>query len=189
MLNLQTFNFSKISSTLVCMDLRFSQRWLWRVTVFWHITPYSPLQVNRRFKEHVVSIFRVEGLAELETRVKTGGNVLSRCFLARLILRPSRWKRYVPPKRRLTFNGLQGDISQQTVDSNSLVVSRGQTDMTILTKTNRLMLFGETIAVYCENHMEHINTLCGQNAETLYIRIHFVPHRKHITSPLQSPTG
>jgi translation initiation factor IF-1 len=26
------------------------------------------------------------------------------------------------------------------------------------------MLFREIIAVYCENHMEHINTLCGQNA-------------------------
>jgi hypothetical protein len=43
------------------------------------------------------------------------------------------------------------------------------------------MLFRETIAVYCENHTEHVNTLCGQNAETLYIRTQFVPHRKHIT--------
>jgi hypothetical protein len=33
------------------------------------------------------------------------------------------------------------------------------------TKTNRLMLFRETVAVYCENHTEHTNTLCGQNAE------------------------
>jgi hypothetical protein len=39
------------------------------------------------------------------------------------------------------------------------------------------MLFGETVAVYCENHTEHTNTLCGQNAETLYIRIQSVPHR------------
>jgi hypothetical protein len=30
--------------------------------------------------------------------------------------------------------------------------------------------------------MEHINTLRGQNAETLYIRIQFVPHRKHCVS-------
>jgi hypothetical protein len=51
------------------------------------------------------------------------------------------------------------------------------------------MLFGETVAVFCENRTEHINTLCGQNAEILYIRIQSVPHRKHITSPLQSPTG
>jgi hypothetical protein len=27
------------------------------------------------------------------------------------------------------------------------------------------MLFGETVAVYCENHTEHTNTLCWQNAE------------------------
>jgi hypothetical protein len=27
------------------------------------------------------------------------------------------------------------------------------------TKTNRLMLFGETVAVYCENHEEHTNTV------------------------------
>jgi hypothetical protein len=29
------------------------------------------------------------------------------------------------------------------------------------TEPNRLMLFGETAAVYCENHAEHMNTLCG----------------------------
>jgi hypothetical protein len=27
------------------------------------------------------------------------------------------------------------------------------------------MLFGETVAVYCENHTEHTDTLCGQDAE------------------------
>jgi hypothetical protein len=26
-------------------------------------------------------------------------------------------------------------------------------------------MFGETVAVYCENHTEHTQTLCGQNAE------------------------
>jgi hypothetical protein len=36
------------------------------------------------------------------------------------------------------------------------------------TKPNRLMLFREIIAVYCENHMEHTNILCVQNAEFLY---------------------
>jgi hypothetical protein len=44
------------------------------------------------------------------------------------------------------------------------------------------MLFGEKFAVYCENHKEHTDKMCGQNAE-------YVPRRKHITSPLQSPTG
>jgi hypothetical protein len=30
------------------------------------------------------------------------------------------------------------------------------------------MLFGEAVAVYCENYMEHTDTLCGQNAEFSY---------------------
>jgi hypothetical protein len=37
------------------------------------------------------------------------------------------------------------------------------------TKPNRLMLFGETVAGYCENHTEHTHTLCGQNAEFWYV--------------------
>jgi hypothetical protein len=32
------------------------------------------------------------------------------------------------------------------------------------------MLFGETVAVYCENHTEHTDTLCGQNAG-FYVKI------------------
>jgi hypothetical protein len=32
------------------------------------------------------------------------------------------------------------------------------------------MLFGETVAVHCENHTEHTDTLCGQNAEFWYIK-------------------
>jgi hypothetical protein len=31
------------------------------------------------------------------------------------------------------------------------------------------MLFGETVAVYCENQTEHTDTLCGQNAEFWYV--------------------
>jgi hypothetical protein len=32
------------------------------------------------------------------------------------------------------------------------------------------MVFGETVAVYCENRTEHTNTLCGQNAEFWYVK-------------------
>jgi hypothetical protein len=31
-------------------------------------------------------------------------------------------------------------------------------------KPNRLMLFGETVTVYCEDHTERTDTLCEQNA-------------------------
>jgi hypothetical protein len=34
------------------------------------------------------------------------------------------------------------------------------------TKPSRLMPFRETVAIYYENHMEHTDTLCGQNAES-----------------------
>jgi hypothetical protein len=38
------------------------------------------------------------------------------------------------------------------------------------TNPNRLILFRETVAVYCENHTEHTNTLCGNNAEFWYVK-------------------
>jgi hypothetical protein len=81
------------------------------------------------------------------------------------------------------------------------------------TETNRLMVFRETVSVYCENHTEHTNTV-RTSQETHYVsatetnrlmlfreivavycenhtntQIQSVPHRKHITSPLQRPTG
>jgi hypothetical protein len=53
------------------------------------------------------------------------------------------------------------------------------------TKPNRLMLFRETVAVYCENHTEHVDTLCGQNA-----RVHVCLKQavRIVTTVLQRPT-
>jgi hypothetical protein len=60
----------------ITYDLRFPKRWLWRVlTIFWDITPCSPLKVNRRFGEHIATC-----------------HLLSRWFLTRLIIRPWRWR-------------------------------------------------------------------------------------------------
>jgi hypothetical protein len=56
-------------------------------SVFWDIKPCSPLRVN---------------LPPVYT-----------LFLVPLIFRPWRWRRHVPPKRRLSFNGLYGFISQK----------------------------------------------------------------------------
>jgi translation initiation factor IF-1 len=39
------------------------------------------------------------------------------------------------------------------------------------------MLFGETVAVYCENHTEHTDTLCGQNA--IYTNPDRTSHETH----------
>jgi hypothetical protein len=75
-----------------------------RSTIFWDITPCSPLKVNRRFGR----IYRLQ-LQSFSC------HLLPRWFLARLILRPWRWRVYVPLKRRLTFNGLHGVITQKIV--------------------------------------------------------------------------
>jgi hypothetical protein len=53
----------------------------------------------------------------------------------------------VPHQRRATKSGA---VTQET-------------HYVSATMSNRLMLFGETVAVYCENHTEHTYTLCGQN--------------------------
>jgi hypothetical protein len=66
--------------------------------IFWDITPCSPLKVNRPFE------------------VKYGriSHLLSGLYLA-LLIRPWWWRRYFPPKRRFTFNGLHGVIFQKIV--------------------------------------------------------------------------
>jgi hypothetical protein len=67
-------------------------------SVFWDITPCSPLKVKRRFRW----TYRKQGLP-----------FASFWFLAWLILRPWRWRRHVLPKRQSTFNGLHGVIAQK----------------------------------------------------------------------------
>jgi hypothetical protein len=47
---------------------------------------------------------------------------------------------------------------------NNSVRTSQETHYVSATKPNRLMLFRETIAVYCENHTEHTNTMCGHIA-------------------------
>jgi hypothetical protein len=39
------------------------------------------------------------------------------------------------------------------------------------TKVNRIMMFGETIVVYCDNHTKHRNTLCGKNVELQNVKV------------------
>jgi hypothetical protein len=40
------------------------------------------------------------------------------------------------------------------------------------------MLFGETVVFYCENHTEHTDTLCGQNAVRTSQETHYVSARE-----------
>jgi hypothetical protein len=64
-------------------------------SAFWDIAPCSPLKVNVHFRSSVCYLF-------------------PHCFLGWLHVRPRIWRRYVPPKRRLAFNGLYDLVSQKT---------------------------------------------------------------------------
>jgi hypothetical protein len=79
-------------------------------SVFWDITPGSQLKLNERFGG--ICGFYLQG------RRMSQANRLrllraSRSFLAWIILLPWRERWHVPPKRRLTFNGLHGVMSQK----------------------------------------------------------------------------
>jgi hypothetical protein len=59
-------------------------------------------------EERIASIFRAEEL------VQQTSHLLARWF-AELILRPWRWRQYVPPKRRVQLNGPHCGISQKMI--------------------------------------------------------------------------
>jgi hypothetical protein len=107
-------------------------------TVFWDITPCSPLKVNRHFggayrlhlKGRTISQARYQRKAgdkqrnQRENRGKQGSacHLLSRWFLFRLF-RPWRWMRHVLPKLRLNFKIIHGVISQKIAIFNLYTVS------------------------------------------------------------------
>jgi hypothetical protein len=53
-----------------------------------------------------------------------------------------------------------GRMQSSVMYTNPVRTSQG-TYYVFATKPNQIMLFRETVAVYCENHMEHTNTLCA----------------------------
>jgi hypothetical protein len=84
------------------------------------------------------------------------------------------------PLQSQPVNGGWGNTENRAEHTDTLwaVCTSQETHHVSATEPNRLMMSGETVAVYCENRTEHTDTLCGQS----------VPHRKHM-SPLQSQTG
>jgi hypothetical protein len=79
-------------------------------TIFWDITPCSPLNVNRRFG----GTYRLHLQGRRISRERNQRE--RRCQEpSRLILLPWRRRQYVTPKHRLIFNGLHGVISQKIV--------------------------------------------------------------------------
>jgi hypothetical protein len=91
------------------LGLRLPTTVVWSVNGYHYLTIpwlYSLKQFFANVSEkHVASIFRVKEYAKL-------CHLLSRWFLAWLILRPWRWRWHVPSKRLLTFNRLHGFLSK-----------------------------------------------------------------------------
>jgi hypothetical protein len=121
--------------------------------IFWDMTPWSPLSFNRHFggtcRLHLQDrrINQARNQRESRWQAKLYSDMLSRWFLARLILRPWRWRRHVLPKRRLTFNGLHGVISQKIrfFIPTAVRTSNLKTAIFFLNAINRLVL-----SVFCE---------------------------------------
>jgi hypothetical protein len=120
-----------------------------------------------------------------------------------------RWIDHVIVKSDLTLGGFKRCI--RIIYINPVRTSQ-ETHYFSATEPNRLMPFRETVAVYCEKHTEHryspylignirlryraqpVNAVWGtQSLFTVRTirntQIQSVPHRKHITSSLQIPTG
>jgi hypothetical protein len=112
--------------------------WIWGSHIdeyekfFWDITPCSALSVNRRFggtcrlhlegrKDKLSKKSAWKQMARLPSSgsKKPAWKQLATCFHANFLLglffRPWRWRWHVPPKLRLTLNGLHGVILQKMV--------------------------------------------------------------------------
>jgi hypothetical protein len=63
---------------------------------------------------------------------------------------------------------------RHTLCGQDAVLTSQETNYISATEPNRLVLLGESFAVYCENHTEHTDTLCEQKSvrtsqETRYV--------------------
>jgi hypothetical protein len=88
-------------------------------SAFWNITPPSPLKVNRLFRGTCRLHLQCRKISQARNKREAGDKHVphlpppSCWFLPSFILRLWRWRRHVPPKRRLTFNGLRSIISPE----------------------------------------------------------------------------
>jgi hypothetical protein len=77
--------------------------------ILWDITPCRTLSFNRRFG----GTYRLHLQGRRNRFSKPASKQVA--SLLNIFLRPWRWRRYVPPKRRLKLNGLHGAISQKMI--------------------------------------------------------------------------
>jgi hypothetical protein len=76
-------------------------------SVFWDITPCNPFESQMMLRSNISPPSSGRRINQAKNRHE------SDWFLALFIFWPCRWRRHILPKRRLTFNGLHGVISQK----------------------------------------------------------------------------
>jgi hypothetical protein len=91
-----------------CQFLLLFRIWVvvWKSSVLWDIMPCNLLKVNRRFGRtcsHQLQDWRISPARTSQARLLPA----SYWFL----FRPWRWRRHVPPKSQLNFNGLYGVVT------------------------------------------------------------------------------
>jgi hypothetical protein len=89
--------------------------WILKSSVFWDITPCSPLKVNRRFR----GTYRLYLQGRRTSRTRNQPESRWQTETCLFSLRPWRWSRYVSPKRQLTFNGLHSVRRQYTLETSA----------------------------------------------------------------------
>jgi hypothetical protein len=108
-LNQATTNSFRILSNS-CVKFEVLAAVFMKSTIFWDITPCSPLRVNRPFGGTYC-----HHLQGRKNKTSKKPALLATCFhgdfFIGLFSRPWWWRRYVSPKRPLTLNGLDGVIA------------------------------------------------------------------------------
>jgi hypothetical protein len=92
----QQFQFDLLDNCNLCLEVEVLTAVVMKSSIFWDITPRSPFNVNRRFGGTCLHL-PGPSLSQVRNQPEAGSN---------------HSLRYVPPKRRLTSNGLHGIISQ-----------------------------------------------------------------------------
>jgi hypothetical protein len=81
-------------------------------SIYRNITPCSPLEVNGRFGGTYCRQLQGQKISQARNQREVSSTFYL-LHAAWLILRHWRWRWHIPPKSRLTFNGLCGVISQR----------------------------------------------------------------------------
>jgi hypothetical protein len=124
-------------------------------TIFWNVTLCSPLNVNRRFGR--TYRLHLQGQDnKLRKKLAWKHPLLAICFHAgfflSLLFWPWKWRRYVPPKRRLTFKGLHSVISQNMVLFITTAMRTSNSTLNLVDDTQQTWPNVDSPAIFLSKH-------------------------------------